>query len=152
MNLKQLASKYLGRVILVEERYNTGSWDNYAMDPYIYWATILDEDNNIKCIQVDSETKIDATPQVIAVYDAIIKARSDAKYLEEKIAREKIIAETESKRKLVQSKVVVLRGKNRNFEGIVKWFGTTQYGEALLIINETGKKIYTKPSNVKQVA
>ena len=160
MDLELLNFKYLGGLIRVDQSYNPGSWDNYAMDPDLYYAIVITEKNEIQSIRVSMELgeklkKIIPSPETLAKAKAIWDKQDLEKRAFETAKRkaelEKINAEKQLKASLIGKLVKVKLGKNKGFTGQVKWIGDTQYGTAALLIDQIGTKVYTTWTNIKEV-
>lgn len=133
-------SNLTGRIVMVTQHNTPGAWDNYALPEHYYRATYLDESGKIQTQEVPAGTVPDASPELIAQYDAIMaegRARAEAKRLEE-----------ERNTPRVGKVMEVLKGKNRGFSGTVKWVGESKYGPSALLIDEAGRKVFTKPTNL----
>lgn len=159
MDLELINFKHLGGLVRVDTCYNPGSWDNYAMDPELYYAIVINENNEIKSIRVDMALgeklkQVKPNPNTMAIYNTIIERDLAEKRAIETAKRkaelEKAKAEKQAKSALIGKQVQILKGKNKGFTGLVKWIGETQYGTAALLINN-GTKVYTKWTNIKEL-
>lgn len=142
-------SQYKGRIVSITSHTNAGAWDNFAIAEFSYFAVVLSEDGKsvTEVFAGDSEheaPKIDATPENLAAYDAMMREKYRI-YREEEAERQR---NSPAYGKVME----VLKGKNKGFVGTVKWLGSTKFGESALLINERGEKVFTKPHNLKLIA
>lgn len=138
-------ANFKNRIVSINRYPTPGAWDNFALPEYSYSAVVVKEDLTIDCVPAgNDEPQVDATPELMAVYEAYLAARE--------AERQANARERELNTPRIGRTMEVLKGKNKGFQGIVKWVGASRFGESALLINEAGVKVFTKPSNVKFIA
>ena len=140
--MKKLAG-FEGKVVAVSKYSNPGAWDNHAMPEFCYTALVVDEGQIKSIVAGHEEVEVDATPELQEIYKT---------YLDGRLAELNAQRAEEEKRTARKGRVMrVLKGKNKDFVGTVKWVGETKYGRSSLLINEAGVKVFTKPHNVEMI-
>lgn len=142
-------SKYKGRIVETYSYSTPGAWDNYALPEYGYYGVALTEEGKLEQISLGHSDQgplpaADATPEVLEVYEKMKAAARAARDAEKK--------EKERNAPAYGKTMEVLKGKNKGFVGVVKWVGSTKFGDSALLINDKGEKVFTKPHNLKLIA
>ena len=142
--------KYKGRVVRVSAYSTPGAWDFYLLPEYTYSAVAVDENGEIVSGIPAGDSndgacpEPDASPEVMAIYEAHLKARE-----EERKAKE---AEENKHRPEIGKRMMVKAGKNKGFVGDVVFVGETRYGMTAKLVAEDGKSVFTKPHNLQLVS
>lgn len=148
--------KYKGRIVAVSSSATSGAWDNWALPERTYYATVVNENNEVVggIYAGNSDqgfAEVDAPAELMAVYEAHVKVLEEkrraeqAKRYEEELERERNAPD-------LGKKMELLKGKNKGFQGVVKWIGENRWGVSVLLVNEKGDKVFTKPHNLKLLA
>lgn len=113
----------------------------------------------------EGEATLDATPEVVALYEAW-KARQAAQAEEARLHAEEIAKENRAKEDEAEArawlierptkgdKVVVVRGRKvaKGTVGIIRWEGGNDYGPRIgMAVEGKEKLVYTSPSNVEVI-
>jgi RNase P/RNase MRP subunit p29 len=130
------------RVVAVRKYSTPGAWDFDLLPEWSYSIVYYNEEGKLSATsQCGGEAPVvDATPELKAKYAAHLAAEAEKEEAENR--------ERELRTARLGRKVKILKGKNKDFVGIVKWVGETKYGSSALVIDEAGKKVFTKPTNV----
>jgi hypothetical protein len=122
-----LEAKYKGRVVEVRQYSTPGAWDFDLLPPYSYSAVVIEQDGSVNVVSAGYEApEEDASEELKAVYKAYL-AEMERKREAEWRERERNTAK-------VGRKMEVLKGKNKGFQGIVKWVGQSKFGPSALLI------------------
>jgi len=140
---------YIGKCL------STHTWYNSSMDVTSYYVNVYNPDTNaFESIYVNDDFPsdspkatytIDATSEVVAIWEAKQKAIRDAEYARRELER---IMRVE-----IGKRVQVYKGRKvaKGTEGIVFWMGDTGYGTRVGIKDASGTVHWTAETNVQVI-
>jgi len=154
--------EYVGAVVALTADYNVRVMSDIWADEFyaVVWTgngtTRVFTHSNFECDTRNTKAEVDATPEVMAAYEAWKAAEADRVRKEYEVRCERERLEREEKERLepkMGRRARVVRGRKVpvGTEGVVFWKGTGEYGERLGLAT-TDRKVNGRYADVVWVA